>query len=89
MDITQAELNKLAYNDQAIKQMKTSAQEYVIEKKEHEKRLRKREKMIKQAKPLKFDKIYINHLCKWINLSELTEEIKEKETELGEKMFIN
>jgi len=85
LEITQAELNKLEYNDLCIKQMKTPEQKYMIEKKEHEKRIRKRNKLISKAnKRVKNEPklTFINDLMKFVEEKDITPAMIEKEVEM-------
>lgn len=91
--LTQAQLNKLAYVDQAIKNLKTEKQKYAIEKKEEAKRLARREELMEEIRnrPKEEKRIFMN-TAKWsfrdkfIKESEISEEQKEKEIEFW---FIN
>ena len=83
-EITQAELNKLAWLEYLKKQEK------VDEKKEYNKVLRKREQMILNS----LEKVrnepsytFINHLSSFIKNSDITEAIKEAEAEWGQYLI--
>lgn len=80
--LTQAQLNKIKFVDDAIKNMLSPEQEYAIEKKQHEKRLADREIWINNKLNRKWPReIWINSEKKYMTENELTEEIIENEVE--------
>jgi len=80
--IWEEELKQIKYMDQAIRNMKTPEQERIIEKKEKEKRLKKREEaMIKSLERIRSAKKYtfINHLTAFVEKKHITQAMIEKE----------
>lgn len=89
LNITQAELNKINYNDTAIKQMLTDKQKYKIAIDEKNKILRKREKaMIQSLDRVKKEPryLFINHLSRFMLEKDITPAMEEKEQEFAEEM---
>ena len=90
-NVTEQQLKQIAYMDNAIKNMKSWKQEFMIEKKQHEKRLKRRLLATKNSKPFE-SKIYMNHLPwkfndKWVSKKDITDDMVEKETELWLKIY--
>ena len=89
IEITQAELSKIQYMDNAIKNMLSEKQEKAIEFKRINKILEARKRFLntKNSKPFE-NKVYMNHLAgdfssKWIKISDITNDMAEKELSLG------
>ena len=83
--LTDAEFKQIAYIDNAIRNMKTDEQKYAIEKKEHEKRLKKREDLIKQIKKkwaTEEKTVFINSCLKRMTQGQLNDAIIEAEQEI-------
>ena len=89
INITEAELAKIEYNDNAVKNMLTDKQRLAIELQKKQKVLEARKRFMntKNSKPFE-RKIYLNHLPgnfsnKWVNIEDITEDMIEKEIEMG------
>jgi len=77
---------QLNYNQQWIDNLKTKEQKEIIEKKEYNKRLNAREDaMIESLERVRNAPkiVFMNHLMKFVDKKEVTQEMKDKEVEWG------
>ncbi len=86
MNMKQTEKNQLNWLENGIANLKTEKQKMAIELADQKKRLKRREEYMKGVKKLDRSKLFMNTVYKnwkgtFVKISEITEEMKEKEIE--------